>query len=174
MKVIEQKFEFEGRRIAVRRDRIVDDSGREATREVVVHPGAVSIVAMLPSDRVVLINQYRYATGEELVEIPAGTMEVGEDPIDTARRELEEETGYRAKRLELRATYYTTPGFSNELMYLYQASELTLEEQRLDNDEAIEVSVIHCEQALRMVQEGRIRDAKTIVGLLTVLAWRQK
>ena len=91
-KVIEQKIEFQGQRIAVRRDRILDASGRESTWEVVVHPGAVSIVAMLSSDEVVLINQYRHATGEELVEIPAGTLEADEDPIDAARRELEEET----------------------------------------------------------------------------------
>ena len=169
MKVIEQTIEFQGRRIAVRWDRIVDASGREKAYEVVVHPGAVSIVAILSSDEVVLINQYRHATGEVIVEIPAGTLEKDEDPIDAARRELEEETGYSAKRLELRATYYTTPGFSNELMYLYEASELTLSKQSLDDDESIEVSVTHRDRALRMIQEGRIRDAKTIVGLLMVL-----
>ena len=169
MKVIEQKIEFQGRRIAVRRDRIVDASGRETTYEVVVHPGAVSIVAMLSLDEIVLINQYRHATGEVIIEIPAGTLEKDENPIDAARRELEEETGYSARRLELRATYYTTPGFSNELMYLYEASELTLAKQSLDDDESIEVSVTHRDHALRMIQEGRIRDAKTIVGLLMLL-----
>ena len=168
-KVIEQKIEFQGRRIALRRDRVVDGSGRETTIEVVVHPGAVSIVAILSSDEVVLINQYRHTTGEVLVEIPAGTLEKNEDPIDAALRELEEETGYSAKRLVLRATYYTTPGFSNELMYLYEARELTLAKQRLDDDETIEVFVTSRDQALRMIREGHIRDAKTIVGLLTVL-----
>ncbi len=170
MKVIEKKIEFAGRRISVRRDRIVDRSGRETVRDVVLHPGAVSIVAMPSSDEVVLINQFRYATGEELIEIPAGTLEPNEAPVEAARRELEEETGYRAQQLELRATYFTTPGFSNELMYLYEASGLTFTEQRLDDDEAITVSVTQRDQALRMIQEGRIRDAKTIVGLLTVLA----
>jgi len=169
MKVIEQTVEFQGQRIAVRRDRVVDASGRETTREIVVHPGAVSIVAKLSSDEVVLIRQYRYATGEELVEIPAGTLEKDENPIDAAHRELEEETGYRAKQMDLRAAYYTTPGFSNELMYLYEANGLTLSEQALDDDEAIEVAVTLSDTALQMIQQGRIRDAKTIVGLLTVL-----
>jgi ADP-ribose pyrophosphatase len=169
VKILEQKIEFQGKRIAVRRDRIVDASGRETTRELVVHPGAVSIVAMLPSDEVVLIHQYRHATGEELVEIPAGTLEENEDPIDAAHRELAEETGYSAKQLELRATYYTTPGFSNELMYLYEASGLTLAEQNLDEDETIEVALTPSDQALQMIQDGRIRDAKTIVGLLKIL-----
>ncbi len=170
MKILEQKIEFKGQRIAVRRDRVVDASGRETTLEIVVHPGAVSIVAKFSSGEVVLIHQYRHATGEELVEIPAGTLEEDEDPIDAAHRELEEETGYSAKQMDLRATYYTTPGFSNELMYLYEANGLTLSEQALDDDEAIEVAVTHRDKALRMIQEGRIRDAKTIVGLLTVLA----
>lgn len=169
MKILEQKIEFEGKRIAVRRDRIVDPAGRETTREVVVHPGAVSIVAMASPDEVILIRQYRHPTGEELIEIPAGTLEEGEDPIDTARRELEEETGYRPARIELRATYYTTPGFSDELMYLYEASDLTLVQQNLDEDETIEVVLTHREEALRMIQEGRIRDAKTLIGLLTLL-----
>ena len=169
MKILEQKIEFEGRRIAVRRDRIVDPAGRETTREVVVHPGAVSIVAMASPDEVILIRQYRHPAGEELIEIPAGTLEEGEDPIDTARRELEEETGYRSARIELRATYYTTPGFSDELMYLYEASDLTLARQNLDEDETIEVVLTHREEALRMIREGRIRDAKTLIGLLTLL-----
>ena len=168
-KVIEQKIEFQGRRIAVRRDRIVDASGRETTRELVIHPGAVSIVSMPSNDEIVLIRQFRYATGEELIEIPAGTIEPDEDPIDTARRELEEETGYRAGQLDLRATYYTTPGFSDEIMYLYEGRELTLADQDLDDDESIEVFLASRDEALQMIRKGRIRDAKTIVGLLTVL-----
>lgn len=168
-KVLEQKTEFEGRRISVRRDRIVDPAGREMTRDVVVHPGAVSIVARPSPDQVVLIQQYRHATGEELIEIPAGTLEEGEEPIETARRELEEETGYSAARLELRAVYYTTPGFSNELMYLYEASRLTLNAQRLEEDEAIEVALTDREAALGMIQDGKIQDAKTLIGLMMVL-----
>ena len=171
-KILEQKIEFEGRRITVRRDRIIEPSGKEAIRDVVLHPGAVSIIAWSKPDEIVLIRQYRHATGQELLELPAGTLEEGEDPIDTARRELEEETGYRAGRIEHRATYYTTPGFTNELMYLYEASDLEPREQRLEDDEAIEVVPTPWEDALRMVHDGRIRDAKTLVGLLMTSAAR--
>ena len=170
MKIIEQKIEFEGRRISVRQDRIVDESGRETSREAVVHPGAVCIVALPSPDTVVLVRQYRHATGEVLIELPAGTLEKGEAPVDTARRELEEETGYRAAQLYTRGTFYTSPGISNELMYLYEARDLVAGEQRLDEGEEIEVSIVRRTEALQMIRDGRIRDAKSLVGLMTVFA----
>ena len=170
MKIIEQKIEFEGRRISVRQDRIVDESGRETSREAVVHPGAVCIVALPSPDTVVLVRQYRHATGEVLIELPAGTLEKGEAPVDTARRELEEETGYRAAQLYTRGTFYTSPGISNELMYLYEARDLVAGEQRLDEGEEIEVSIVRRTEALQMIRDGRIRDAKSLAGLMTVFA----
>ena len=170
MKTLEQKIEFEGRHISVRQDRIVDELKHESVFEVVVHPGAVCIVALPSPDTVVLVRQYRHATGEELLELPAGTLEKGERPIDTARRELEEETGYQAADLLLLGSFYTAPGFCNELMFLYEARRLTQLSQRLDADEAIEVTVAHRTEALRMIQDGRIRDAKTLVGLMRVFS----
>lgn len=169
-RILGQTIEFEGRRITVRRDHIIEPSGKEAIREIVLHRGAVSIIAWSKPDEILLIRQFRHATGEELLELPAGTLETGEDSIDTARRELEEETGYRAGLIEHLATYYTTPGFSNELMFLYEASDLELREQHLEDDEAIEVVPTPWEEALCMVHDGRIRDAKTLVGLLMVRA----
>ena len=168
-KILSQKVEFVGRRITVRRDRVIEPSGKEGVRDVVLHPGAVSIVAMPSPEEIVLIRQYRHATGEALIELPAGTLEVGEDPVDTARRELEEETGYVASKMTHRATYYTTPGFTNELMYLYEASGLELRQQRLEDDEAIDVVLTRLEDARTWIQEGKIRDAKTLVGLMMIL-----
>ncbi len=114
----------------------------------------------------ILVRQYRHATGKELLELPAGTREEGEDPIDTAKRELEEETGYRAARIRRLADFYTAPGFTDELMHLYEATGLTPGEQRLDEDEFIEVVHVHRDDALEMIRDGRIEDAKTIIGLL--------
>jgi ADP-ribose pyrophosphatase len=167
-KVLESRVEFQGWRIRVRTDRILNPDGKEATRDVVEHPGAVTVVALPQPDEVVLVRQYRHATGEELLELPAGTREEGEDPIVTAGRELEEETGYRAGKIRPLTSFYTAPGFTDELMYLFEATELTLSEQRLDEDEFIDVVPVSRDDALAMIEDGRIKDAKTIVGLLMV------
>ena len=165
-KVLETKVGFQGWRIKVRTDRILNPDGRETTRDIVEHPGAVTIVALPAPDKVILVRQYRHATGKELLELPAGTREEGEDPIETAKRELEEETGYRAARIRRLADFYTAPGFTDELMHLYEATGLTPGEQRLDEGEFIEVVHVHRDDALEMIRDGRIEDAKTIVGLL--------
>jgi len=167
MNILEKQTVFQGRLLNVRCDRLESD-GRETTREFVVHPGGVSIVAHPTPEEILLVSQYRYPTGETLVELPAGTLEPGEEPIETARRELEEETGYRAARMNLIGSYYTTPGFTSELMYLYEAFDLTFGEQQLEEDEMIEVIRISSEEAMRMLGNGEIRDAKTLVGLMMV------
>jgi ADP-ribose pyrophosphatase len=137
--------------------------------ELVVHPGAVCIVARPTPDDVILIRQFRASTGGELLEIPAGTLHEGEDPRDCAIRELEEETGYRADNMVERARFWTTPGFTNEFMYLYEASGLVKTQTNFDEDETIEVEIVPCRKALEMVDEGKIQDAKSILGLLRVL-----
>lgn len=167
MNILEKKTVFQGRLLNVRCDRI-ESEGRETTREFVVHPGGVSIVAHPTPEEILLVSQYRYPTGETLVELPAGTLEPGERPIETARRELEEETGYSAGRIELIGSFYTTPGFTSELMHLYEAFDLTVGEQRLEDDEVIRVLRIGNREAIRMLKQGEIRDAKTLVGLLMV------
>jgi len=170
MQVLEQQTVFRGRLLNVRCDRILDAEGRESSREFVVHPGGVSILAMPTPEEVLLVRQYRYPTGESLLELPAGTLEPDEEPLETAHRELMEETGYRARRMEFLSRYYTTPGFTSELMYLYRASDLTPGEQDLEDDESIEVVRISNSDAMDMVRRGEIRDAKTLVGLLTVFS----
>src|SRR6185295_19650607 len=116
--------------------------------------------------------QYRHATGGELLEIPAGTLHEGEDPRECALRELEEETGYRAATMIERARFWTTPGFTTEFMYLYEATGLVKTKINPDEDQSIEVEIVAPEEALRMIDDGRIQDAKSILGLQRILSSR--
>jgi ADP-ribose pyrophosphatase len=134
-------------------------------RDCVEHPGAVAIVPLLPGNRVVLIRQYRFAVRGDLLEIPAGTLEPGEPPRRCAHRELMEEIGYRAGRLDRLADFYTAPGFCNERMHLFLARDLEPERRAGDPDEVIHPRIVPFATALRMAVAGRIRDAKTITGL---------
>ena len=168
-KILSQEIVYQGKHIQVRKDRVIEPAGHEVSREFVVHPGAVCIVARPNPDQVILIRQYRHATGRELLEIPAGTLHAGEDPRECAFRELEEETGYRAAAMIERARFWTTPGFTNELMYLYEANDVTKTQINPDEDEVIEVDFVSRSEALQMVDDGRIQDAKSILGLLRVL-----
>jgi ADP-ribose pyrophosphatase len=168
-KILSSRIAYNGGHIQVREDRVIEPSGREALREIVVHPGAVCIVARPTSDDVILIRQYRHAAGHELLEIPAGTLHDGEDPRECAIRELEEEAGYRAATVTERARFWTTPGFTTEFMYLYEATNLTQTSMNPDEDEFIEVNIVSAAEALRMIDNGRIQDAKSILGLLRVL-----
>jgi ADP-ribose pyrophosphatase len=167
-----QELAFRGAHIQVRLDRVVDPEGRATTQEIVVHPGAVCVVAFLDNGDLVLVRQYRHAAGGELLEICAGGLKAGEDPVDCARRELEEETGYLAAQLVERARFWTTPGFTTEFMYLYEATGLVKTQINPDEDEHIEVETASPDEALRMIDDGRIRDAKSILGLLRVLPRR--
>jgi ADP-ribose pyrophosphatase len=168
-KTLSQEIVFKGRLVQVRVDRVIEPAGHTATREIVVHPGAVCIVARPTPEQVLLIRQYRHAAGQELLEIPAGGLHAAEDPMEAARRELEEETGYRAGSLVERARFWTTPGFTTEFMYLYEASDLVKTHANPDEDEVIEVDIVRSDEALRMIDVGRIQDAKSILGLLRVL-----
>jgi ADP-ribose pyrophosphatase len=167
--VLSSRVAYQGGHIRVREDRVIEPAGHEVSREIVVHPGAVCIVARPAPEEVILIRQYRHAAGQELVEIPAGTLHEGEDPRECAIRELEEEAGYRASSMVERARFWTTPGFTNELMYLYEATSLTKTQINPDEDEVIEVDIVSRAKALQMIDDGRIQDAKSILGLLRVL-----
>jgi len=171
-KILSQELAFKGKHVQVRLDRIIDNAGNTSTLEIVVHPGAVCVVPLLDNGDVVLVRQYRHATGTRLLEICAGGLKPGEDPLEAAGRELEEETGYLAGKLVERARFWTTPGFTTEFMYLYEATDLVKTQTNPDEDEIIDVEIATPEDSLRMIDDGRIQDAKSILGLLRVLPRR--
>jgi ADP-ribose pyrophosphatase len=136
--------------------------------EVVRHPGAAAVVPLKDDGTVVLIRQFRHAAGGFIYEIPAGKLHPGEDPLACAARELEEEIGYKAGKLELLSSIFTAPGFTDEVIHIYKATGLTIGRQQLDRDEVLEVIEMPLLEAMRMIETGAIRDAKSIVGLYTV------
>jgi ADP-ribose pyrophosphatase len=159
---------YSGRVVDLSVETIIFPDGKEATREVVRHPGAVAIAPLLSPREIVLIRQFRYSAGKELWEIPAGTIEPGEDPMNCAYRELIEEVGYRAQTMRLLGGFYTSPGFCTEFLHLFLATNLERAETRLDTDEQIEAHAMTLDEAFRKLDQGEIIDAKTIVGLLKI------
>lgn len=155
------------RRFTIQRWTFQRDAGARIEREVVVHPGAVVVLPLLSDTEIVMIHNLRHVAGGELMELPAGTLEHGESPAACAGRELEEETGYRARRIESLGEFYTSPGICTELMHAFLARDLTRTEQALDAGEHIRVEIVGLDCALQMVAAGRIRDGKTIAALAT-------
>lgn len=141
-------------------------AGTPRTREVVRHPGAVVILPIVDDEHVCLIRNYRVSVDQTLIELPAGTLEPGEPPAETARRELIEETGYRAERLEHLHSFFAAPGILDERMHLYVATGLTLGPTAREPGEEIDNLVVTWQQALDWIADGSIQDAKTMVGLL--------
>jgi ADP-ribose pyrophosphatase len=157
---------FQGRRFRVERAVQVTPDGVEHVREVVRHPGAVVILPLLDDGRICFIRNYRVAVDQTLIELPAGTLEPGEDPAVTAVRELAEETGYRAGRIEHLLTFCMSPGILDERMHLYFAEKLQPGPMALEAGEDIEPMLCTWAESLDMMRRGEIRDAKTLVGLL--------
>ncbi len=155
---------FEGYIFNVRRDSL-QEGDRVITREVVEHNGGVVVACQPEPGKVLLINQYRYPIDHDLFEFPAGRVELGEDRFLAAKRELTEETGYRAKNWRDLATMYSAPGFCNELLSFYHASDLEFVGKNLDEDEETDVIVLDLDEAWSWVRNGRIQDAKTVAGL---------
>jgi ADP-ribose pyrophosphatase len=162
---------FEGKILNVRVDTVRTAKGGEATREVVEHRGAVAIVPLLEDGKVVLVRQFRQAVGEVLLEIPAGTLNRGENPEECARRELVEEIGYEPMRLEKMFSSYLAPGYSSELLHVFLATELRAAEGCTDEDETVVSEVMPLDEAVKMIRTGGIKDAKTICGLLLAADW---
>lgn len=156
---------FKGTRFSVFSLDIPNKEGR-TKKDVVIHPGAVVILPKLDDNTVVMIKNNRFAVGQELWELPAGTLEPSEFPQDTAARELIEETGYRADSIQLLTQFYTTPGFCNEMMYAFLAEGLHEVGQQLEDTECITVHLKKWDELLSMIQEGKIVDGKTITTLL--------
>lgn len=158
-------YPWTGRRIKVRVDEVERSDGHRTTREIVEHPGAVAIVAW-DGERLAMVRQWRHATGQVLLEIPAGTREPDEPPAETARRELAEEVGLAARTWTPGPQFYTAPGFCDELMYLYLATNLNEDTKgQADADEVLEPAWMTIAEALAAIERGEIRDAKTIVGV---------
>jgi ADP-ribose pyrophosphatase len=156
---------YKGALLDVRRDVARMPDGSTAPREWINHPGAVAIVACTDEGRIVLERQHRYPLHVDLIEIPAGKIDAGEDPLATARRELREETGYTAARWTHLTTMHPLCAYSNERIEIYLAEGLTLESARLDEGEFLEVFTATLEEALGWIEAGKISDSKTIIGL---------
>ena len=160
---------YTGRAVSLDVDRVRLDDGTEAVREAVRHPGAVVLVPLDGAGRVLLVRQFRYVPGEVLLELPAGTLRRDEPPEACARRELAEETGTAAGHLEHLATFYSAPGFCDEQVHCFLATDLTpASGAQPDDDERIEIVPTPLAEAEAMARSGRLRDAKTIAGLLLV------
>jgi len=164
--LIHSKKFFQGKIITVKQDLVLLENNQEACRDVVLHPGAVAVVAITNDDKLVFVRQYRYPVGEALLEIPAGKLDSGEHPDDCARRELEEETGYTAGNIRKITSVYTTPGFCNEIIHIYLATQLIKTAQCLDEDEFLNIEYYTLAEAHQMINDGRIHDGKSIIGLL--------
>ena len=159
---------YKGRIVNLNLETVRLPNGATVELEIIHHPGAAAVVAMKDEDTVFLIRQYRHAAGGYILEIPAGTLRPGEDPRDCAARELEEEIGLRPSALEPMVTFFTTPGFTDEVIHIYKATGLTPGKQNLDHDEVLEVVELPLKEAIGRIGDGTIRDGKTIVGLQAV------
>ena len=160
---------YQGRLVSLRRDEVLLPSGRRTTREIVEHPDCVAVVAIDRENNVVLVRQFRTAAGQVLLEIPAGSIEPGEDTEECARRELEEETGYVAGEIKRIGGFYSSPGYSTEYLHLFLATDLKSGTARPDEDEIIQVVLLPLGRIRHFIVMGKVCDAKSIAGLLTVV-----
>ena len=156
---------YSGKVLILNRDTVELPNGQVAQLEIIRHPGASAVVPLKRDGMVVLIRQFRHAAGGFIYEIPAGKLNHQEDPKDCAARELEEEVGYTPGSLELLTSIWTAPGFTDEVIHIYLATELQRGKQFLDQDEVLEIVEWPLEEAFAKIQDGTIRDAKTIIGL---------
>lgn len=166
-KTIRTEQIFSGKVISVKIDEVQLPDGKTSKREIVNHPGAVAIIAVTDDNKMVLVEQYRKALERSIIEIPAGKLEKGEEPIHTAKRELEEETGYGAKELQYILSFATSPGFADEVIHIYLAKQLFKIENKLeqDEDEFVELLEVSLEEADKLIEEKKIYDAKTIFAI---------
>jgi ADP-ribose pyrophosphatase len=165
-RILSSKIVYQGPVFGVRRDEVIEPSGVRTIREVVTHPGSVVVLPVLPDKRILMIQQYRHATRQYLWELVAGRMEAGETPRRAAARELIEETGYRAKRFRVFLDIFPTPGFLEERMFLLLAEGLTAGKAEPEEDEKIVSRAYNRKQLEGMIRRGKLRDAKTIAGIL--------
>ena len=160
---------YKGKIISLRRDEVTVSNGNKTIREVVDHPGAVAIVPITNDEKILLVRQYRYAAQKFLLEIPAGTLEIGEDPRVAAIRELREETGFSANILKDLTGFWTAPGFCTEFIHGYIARELQEDPLSPDDDEFFEIEEIRIDDVKDLIRRGQIQDAKSISCLLATI-----
>lgn len=178
-RTLSSKTVYKGKVFWITRDEVTEPGGVHATRDVIRHNGSVVILAVdtktNPADPgILLIRQYRHAAGQFLLELPAGRIEPGEKLIPAAKRELIEETGYRAKRWSKHVTYFASPGFLTEAMNILLAEDLTLGEATPEEDERIELHMTPLSEVLRLIHTGKIHDGKTLIGVLYYESVRNK
>ena len=173
-KILKSEIIYEGKAFGVRRDEVIEPTGVRTVREVVTHPGSVVVLPVLPDGRIVMVRQYRHATRQYLWELVAGRMERGENPKAGAQRELLEETGYRARKYSVFLDVFPTPGFLEERMYLLLAEGLRAGQAEPEEDEKLIVAAYSRKQLEQMMRAGKLRDAKSIAGLLFYFSFVEK
>jgi ADP-ribose diphosphatase len=169
VKIVKSRTIYAGRAVTLKLESLIEPGGVKVKREVVCHPGSVVLLPLFPDGRVLLVRQYRHAAGQALWELPAGTLEPGESPRHAAARELVEETGHKARTLKLLCKFFPSPGILNEKMHLFAARGLTPATASPDSDERISVRSFTRAELRWMVLAARIRDGKTLAGLLWLL-----
>ena len=165
-KQVKTETVYEGMIVSVRKDIAELQNGNTAGREVVVHPGGVGIVAVTNENKVLMVRQYRYPMEEELLEIPAGKLDGGEDPLLCAKRELSEETGYTAAKYIDIGPIYPSPGFCREILFLYLARDLQQGDMHLDENELLSVEQIDIDELVNKIMSNELKDAKSIIGVM--------
>ncbi len=172
-KVLSSELIYEGRAFTVRVDTVRTVDGRETTRDIVEHSECVAIVAVDPDNKILLVKQYRLPAGKQLLEIPAGGIDGGEEPDDAVRREMQEETGYFPQKVENLGGFYSSPGYCTEYLHLYLATELVPGRLVAEDTDSITLVRTNPEEITELIQSGEICDAKSIAGLLTWLNTRR-
>lgn len=156
---------YKGKVVTLKRDYAELVTGQKKLREVVMHPGGVVVAAITDNNEIFLVKQFRYPAQEELIELPAGKLEYGEDPDEAIKRELEEECGFKAKKWEKLAYAFSTPGFCDEKLHLYKATQLVQSERNLDDGELLDFFSLPLHEVWQLVEEGKIKDLKSIALL---------
>ena len=159
---------YKGKIIELSVETVTLPNGAMADVELITHPGAAAVVPFKDDRTVIMIRQYRHAVGGYIYEIPAGKLQPGEDPRDCAKREVEEEIGYKVGTLEPLVSFLTTPGFTNEIIHIFSGKDLTPGTQNLGADEVLEIIELPLARTMDLIKNGTINDAKTIIGLQTV------
>ena len=172
-KTLTSQIIFEGRAVKLRVDTVQTANGRQTTREIVEHADCVAIVAVDAEDNILLVKQFRKPVEKQLLEIPAGGIDAGEDAETAVVREMREETGFWPQRVEHLGGFYSTPGYCTEYLYLYLATELTPSQLNAEDTEGIEVVRVPIAQIPELIASGRIYDAKSIASLLIFLEYRK-